>query len=137
MKKILSILAICLFTITLTGCSSNDTISEIDYSKLESMIDNDESFIVEVIQTGCHFCEEFSPRFEAILKTNNIKAYSLNLSNLTEDEEEKFNDLTNITGTPAVLFFKDGKEKIANRIAGAVSNDNIKKHLEEAGYLND
>ena len=77
MKKNIKFLLIGILALILTGCSSNKVITDIDYSKLEEMIDNKESFILEVVQTGCSHCEEFSPRFKAVLKTNDEEAYSL------------------------------------------------------------
>ena len=129
-------LLIGIFIVFLTGCgNSSNTITEIDYSKLDDMINNKESFILEVVQTGCRHCEEFSPRFKAILKTNDLEAYSLNLSNLTNEEREKFSNLTtSVTGTPTVLFFEDGKET-SNKISGAVSNEKIEEHLKNGGYI--
>ncbi len=136
MKKKIKFLLIGIFIVFLTGCgNSTNTITEIDYSKLEDLIDNKESFILEIVQTGCSHCEEFSPRFTAVLKTNDLTAYSLNLYNMTDDEREKFSELTtSVTGTPTVLFFEDGKET-SNRINGAVDNEKIEEHLKDAGYI--
>ena len=120
--------------IFITGCNNTNTITEINYSDLEEMIDNKESFILEIVQTGCSHCQEFSPRFKVVLKTNDIEAYSLNLYNLTEEESEKFDELTTISGTPTVLFFEDGKET-SNRIYGAVNNEKIEEHLKDGGYI--
>ena len=131
MKKKIKYLLIGIFIVFLTGCgNSSNTITEIDYSKLEEMIDNKESFILEIIQTGCSHCEEFSPRFQAVLKTNDKEAYSLNLYNLNEEEAKKFSELTtSVSGTPTVLYFKDGKET-NHKINGAVDNENIEEFLD-------
>lgn len=135
MKRKIKFLLIGLFIVILTGCNNSNTITEINYSKLEDMIDNKDSFILEIVQTGCSHCEEFSPRFKAVLKTNNLKAYSLNLYNLNNEEREKFSKLTtNVTGTPTVLFFKDGSET-SIKITGAVSNEKIEERLKDAGYI--
>lgn len=134
MKKIIIVLLIIISSLIITGCSNDEVIKEISYEELEERINNKESFILELVQTGCSHCEEFSPRFQAILKTNNLNAYSLNLYNLTEDEIEKFDNLTTVTGTPTVLFFEDGKET-SNRINGAVANDKIEEELKESGYI--
>ncbi len=131
MKKNIKFLLIGILALILTGCSSNKVITDIDYSKLEEMIDNKESFILEVVQTGCSHCEEFSPRFKAVLKTNDEEAYSLNLYNMTDDELKKFNELTtSVSGTPTVLYFEDGKET-SHKINGAVSNEKIEEFLEK------
>lgn len=136
LKKTIKFLLIGIFIVFLTGCgNSSNTITEIDYSKLEEMIDNKESFILEIVQTGCSHCEEFSPRFKAVLKTNDLTAYSLNLYNLTEEDAKKFSKLTtSVSGTPTVLFFENGKET-SNKISGAVSNEKIEEHLKDAGYI--
>lgn len=136
LKKKIKFLLIGIFIVFLTGCgNSSNTITEIDYSKLEEMIDNKESFILEIVQTGCSHCEEFSPRFKAVLKTNDLTAYYLNLYNLTEEDAKKFNELTtSVSGTPTVLFFENGKET-SNKISGAVSNEKIEEHLKDAGYI--
>ena len=132
LKKTIKFLLIGLFIVFFTGCgNSSNTITEIDYSKLEEMIDNKESFILEIVQTGCSHCEEFSPRFKAILKTNDLEAYSLNLYNLTEEDAKKFSKLTtSVSGTPTVLFFENGKET-SNKISGAVSNEKLEEFLEK------
>ena len=131
MKKKIKYLLIGILALILTGCSSSKVITDIDYSKLEEIIDNKESFILEVVQTGCSHCEEFSPRFKAVLKTNDEEAYSLNLYNMTDEERKKFNELTtSVSGTPTVLYFEDGKET-SHKINGAVSNEKIKEFLEK------
>ena len=132
LKKTIKFLLIGIFIVFLTGCgNSNNTITEIDYSKLEDLIDSKESFILEIVQTGCSHCEEFSPRFKAVLKTNDLTAYYLNLYNLTEEDTKKFSKLTtSVSGTPTVLFFENGKET-SNKISGAVSNEKIEEFLEK------
>ena len=133
MKKF-SFIVIVIATLFLTGCS-NSVITEIDYNKLEDLIENEETFILEITQTGCNHCQEFSPRFQAILKTNDLTAYNLNLYNMTKEEQDKFNDLTTVTATPTVLFFKDGKEMTNTKIVGAQSNDEVEKILKRAGFI--
>ena len=115
----------------MTGCNDSAVIKEIEYSDLETLIDNKDSFILEIVQTGCRHCEEFSPRFRKVLKDNNVTAYSLNLYNLNDEDMEKFNDLTtSVSGTPTVLYFEDGKET-SNRIYGAVDNEKIEDFLDK------
>ena len=134
MKKIMAIILIVISTIMITGCSNNNTVTEINFKDLEEKINNKDSFILEVIQTGCSHCEEFSPRFRAVLKTNNLEAYSiniynLNIYNLSDEERKEFNDLVTISGTPTVIFFDKGKEK--NKISGAVSNEKLEEELKD------
>ena len=133
MKKIMAVILIVISTIMITGCSNNNTVTEINFKDLEEKINNKDSFILEVIQTGCSHCEEFSPRFRAVLKTNNLEAYSINIYNLSDEERKEFNDLVTISGTPTVIFFDKGKEE--NKISGAVSNEKLEEELKESSYI--
>ena len=135
-KKGIIFLTIFIGILFLTGCSNNlNTVKEIDFTTLKSKIDNKETFILEVIQTGCSHCEEFSPRFRNLLGEYNLTGYSINLSNLTEEEKDKLYEITEISGTPTVCFFKKGNEEIMNKIVGAVSNKEVIAKLKDAKYI--
>ena len=56
MKKILRLLPIFILIILVSGCGSSN-IKEISYTELEKKLENKESFILEVVQDGCHNCE--------------------------------------------------------------------------------
>lgn len=134
-KKIIFIIML-VGVLFLTGCKNNlNSVREIDFSTLQSKIDNKETFILEVIQTGCSHCEEFSPRLRSVLANYDLTAYSINLSNLTEDEKNKLYEITEISGTPTVCFFKKGNEEIMNKIVGAVSNKEVITKLKDANYI--
>ena len=75
----LSILAIFIFT----GCGKSN-IENISYSKLNKMLENEETFFFVVTRDGCSHCEEFIPKLEAILEEYDITGYNLNISNMTE-----------------------------------------------------
>ena len=131
LKKKIKYVLLLVVAIFLTGCTNSKIITDIEYSKLEELIDNEDTFILEVVQTGCSHCEEFTPRFRAVLKEEGKEAYSINLYNMTKEDAKKFNELTtSVTGTPTVLFFEKGKET-SNRIYGAVDNDKIREFLEK------
>lgn len=135
MKKIILSIVVVLTALCVTGCSKNN-LKTISYSELEKKIENKESFILEVIQTGCSACEDFTPRFESVLNDKNVTAYSINLKNMNEEETKKFDEIININSTPTVVFFKSGEEEsVSYRIIGAVSNDKIIQKLKSQGYI--
>lgn len=135
MKKILLSITLVLSIFLLSACSSG-SVSEIKYSAFQKKLANKESFILEVIQDGCSFCSEFAPRFDSVLSEHEIKAYSLNLSNLADAERKEFNNNFQISGTPCVLFFQDGEEaSLLNRINGNQDKDNIIEKLKVNGYI--
>lgn len=135
MKKITKLLFIVLTILILTGCGNNP-IKEISYSELETSLKNKETFILEIVQDGCHNCEEFTPTFKKILKENNLTAKQINLTNLTQEENTNLENLYNITGTPTVIFIENGEEpSISRRIIGARESSFIKTKLGIAGYI--
>ncbi|MGN0973881.1 MAG: thioredoxin domain-containing protein [Bacilli bacterium] len=133
MKKLFLLLTIIFSCLLFTGCSSLKTIS---LDELKEKLDNKESFILEVIQTDCSHCKEFSPRFKKVLKDNNLTAYQIDTQKLSENEKKEFDSIIYVSGTPTVVFIKDGEEKATHyRISGAVSNDKIIEKLKKAGYI--
>lgn len=137
-KKKIIFLVILVGVLFLTGCKNNlNTVKEIDFTTLQNKIKNKETFILGIIQTGCSHCEEFSPRFRTVLGDYDLTGYSINLSNLTEEEKNKLYEITKVSGTPTVCFFKKGNEEVMNKIVGAVSNKEIYNKLKDAKYISD
>ncbi len=135
MKRKVYILVLLLGVILLSGCSNNK-LKDISYSELKQKLDNNDSFILEVVQTGCSACQDFTPRFKDILKEYNITAYSLNLTNLNSTDKKEYSALLNVNSTPTVIFFNKGEEEsVAYRIIGAVDNAKIKEKLKAQGYI--
>lgn len=135
MKKILKLIMIFTFAFIITGCNCKSTV-EISYKDLEKKLENKESFILEIVQDGCSNCENFAPKFKKILIKNKLTAFSINLSNLSEEDNKKLENLYNITGTPAVIFIEKGEEpNIQRRIVGNVSKTKIISKLKIAGYI--
>lgn len=136
MKKILTL--ILLTIIILTGCNSqnNNYLEVISFDKLTSLIENKESFVLEIYQDGCSHCSVFTPRFKGVLKEYEVNAKALNISNLTEKEYNKFVDIFGSLGTPTVIFIEDGIEKTKiNRLVGEASKNEIVRKLKQNGYI--
>ncbi len=117
----------------ITGCQTN--LEQITYHELMNKINKKDTFIIEITQNNCSHCEEFSPRLKTILETNKIKAYNLNLSNISEDDYNKLAKDYNVSGTPTTMFFKEGKELINNRINGSISDKKIINILKRLNYI--
>ena len=134
MKKYFKYLLLAVVIILATGCGKS--VEKIGYSKLEEMLNNKETFILEIVQDGCHNCESFEPKFEKILKKYNLNAKMINLTSLSKEENNKLSSLYNISGTPTVIFVEKGEEvQISKRIVGDVSKDKVINKLKVAGYI--
>ena len=136
---------ICLFILLVTfvvGCGNkqeNTYLKDISYEEFCKKIENKETFILEVVQTGCANCTSFTPKFTEVLEEHEITAYSLNLTDMEKDEDrDKFLDEYNVTGTPTVIFFKDGEEtSTMKRLTGDRDKNTIIKKLKANDYIED
>ena len=142
MKKTLKILSLFLVLVVfLVGCNQENKeepsrISEIDYYTLNQKIENEDSFILEVVQTGCSNCTAFSPKFEKVLEKHDLNAFSLNLSDIGTDDANAFLDKYKVDGTPTVMFFVEGKEtSTLKRLVGNKSESQIESKLRSNGYI--
>lgn len=145
MKKTMSFISLFLvLALLLVGCEnkedSNESkyLVEVNYSTFTSMVDNGDSFILEVVQTGCSNCTAFTPKFESVLEEYEITAYSLNLSDITDLEKDDFLNQYEVSGTPTVMFFKDGKEtSTMKRLTGNQDKEKIISKLKSNGYISE
>ena len=126
---------LCFFLI---GCSkSSDYLNNITYKQFNKKIDNKDSFILEIVQTGCSNCTKFTPKFKSVLESNKVTAYSLNLTDMSEKDATEFLEEYQVDGTPTVIFFKEGKEtSTMDRLSGAnVTKDTIEAKLKKTGFI--
>ena len=128
------IILILVFLATFFSESEDKYITEITYEQLVSKMDKKEKFVLYVKKDGCSACEEFNPKFLSVLRKYNLKVYSLYTDKLDKKNENSFDELVDVTGTPTVLFIEDGKETM-NKIEGLRTEDYIIKKFTNAGYI--
>lgn len=109
-------------------------IKEINLTELNNKISNKDSFILYVKQTNCEHCKSFSPIFVSALKDSKLSAYSLNMTNLSEDEQKTFDNMFTVEGTPTVLFITEGEEGFL-KIEGEQSKDKIISVFKNTGFI--
>ncbi len=135
MKK-LTIITVLIITLLLTGCNNGGPISNVSYKNFAKKVENKDTFILEVVQTGCSNCAEFTPKFEEVLEEKGLEAYSINISDMSDEDYEKFNEDYAVDGTPTVIFFTKGKESsVLKRINGNRDKDYIIQKLESNGFI--
>ena len=136
-KWLIAFIAVIIALIIVAIVFSEDEgkyIKDISLNEVVDKIDNKDSFILYIKQTDCEHCKSFTPNFISVLSQNNIKAYSLNISNLSEEENTTYSELFDVEGTPTVLFFDKGNESLI-RIEGEQTKSKIKSKIEAAGFI--
>lgn len=86
----------------------------IDYSGYKKILKSDKANILVVGQTSCTYCIKAKPILNKIADEYNVTINYLNITNLSEEEINKFNESLdylkeNEWGTPLTLIIKDGK----------------------------
>lgn len=115
----------------LTGCSKN-YIKEIDYNQYKELISSNKTFILEVMRDDCINCKNFKPKLNEVAKEYNIEIMSISTDNLSDEELDVFG----VSGTPTVIFYKNGKEETtAARIIGDTSKDKIVAKFKASGFI--
>lgn len=111
-------------------------LKNISVTELENKIENKETFVLVISQTGCSHCEQYLPELDRTLKEVNKEAYVLNVTGLDKENTATLSKYVNFSGTPTTIFFTEGIEKTTlNRIVGYASKTKIIERLKSLGYI--
>lgn len=134
MKK-LKFFGLILVIFLISGCS-NSNLEKISYKEYKNLIDDKETFILEVMKNDCSACISLKPRLEEVAKEYNINIKYIDTSSLNENEYNEFNDMVYVKGTPTIIFYENGEEQsMATRIVGAVPKDKLITKFKDMGYI--
>lgn len=116
----------------------NTLVYEINMQQLEEKINNKDTFILVMTQTGCVHCQSYLPTIKKVSREYGVTFYVLNRAKLSKEEYNRLNDIANISGTPATIFIVDGEEKTAlNRLTGSIEKSRLVEKLISEGYINE
>lgn len=109
---------------------------ELSFEELEKKINNKESFMLIYTQTTCSHCHEFKPTLKRTLSEQKFYGYEIVIDKLNKSEKSKLNDIANVSGTPTIVFIKDGQEiNSSSRLVGIKSKEEIINKLKYLGYI--
>lgn len=142
-KKFVFLFLVLLITVSFLGYfflfhtkKQESKLISITANELENKIQNKDTFVLVVSQTGCSHCQQYLPELEIALQEVHLNAYVLNLSNLDKEGNALFSKYINISGTPTTVFFSEGTETTAlNRIVGYASKAKIIERFKSLGYV--
>ncbi len=108
--------------------------NEITYDEYEKHIENDDAFLVVVVQTGCTHCQNFEPIVEQVAGEYQIPILKLNITNLEENDYYALKDSnrylkTKKWGTPTTLLMKGST--VVDSIGGEETYEEFVKFIKE------
>lgn len=120
MKKITKLFITVFLIFIITGCGNEDKhFEEINIDEYNKLIENKETFILEIMSTKCSACTHYKPTLKKVLDDYDI---DIKYINILKGDNEKINNIAGIDGTPTVIFYKNGEEEtVASRIVGSIS----------------
>ena len=88
------------------------------------------------MRTDCSACINFKPKITDVANSYKVEVKFINTDHITDEEENSLFSETGITGTPTVIFYKDGvEETVSYRINGSVSKDRIVSKFKTNGFI--
>ncbi len=135
MKKIIITLTLIISALALTGCGPK-TYTEISYNDLEKMIKQKQDFILFIGSETCSACSSFKITVNELVKNHKIDIKYIDISKLTDSENDKLLEYFPFDATPTTILAKKGKETgDDNRIIGNQKYSKVEKKLKEKGYI--
>ena len=131
MKRLKLFLMVFVAVLLLSGCSKS-YVSEISYDEFKKLVDDKETFILEIMSEDCINCTKFSPKLEEVVNEYKVTVRYINAAKLTDNQFDEFG----VTGTPTVLFYIDGEEQTTSaRIIGNVSKEKIISKFKASDFI--
>lgn len=107
---------------------TNGTITELDFDGFKDLFKSSKRSILFLDKTGCDACESFKPLFKNALESYDIKAYSIDVTDFSDDEIRNMYDYIYFAGTPVTYIIENGK--VTHTFNGATSEEVIKAFLD-------
>lgn len=132
MKKYCLIFLMIISLFMITGCSSKSYLVEISYDEYKELLENKETFVLEVMKQDCSACKGFRPKLNKVAKEYKVEIKYLDYSKLTVEEQETIE----VSSTPTLIFYQKGEEETtAARLVGNQAEKRIIEKLKASSFI--
>ncbi len=137
MRKILKYLGLFLILIGISGCgTTSGKFVSISYEEYKDLIDQKETFVLEMMSSDCTHCKSLKPKLQEVIKEYDIEVKTINTKRLTKKEYQELTSTIGTEATPTIIFYKNGyEETVASRIVGDVSKDKLIQKFKDNGLI--
>lgn len=136
MKKVVTLLMVGL-SLLLTGCGNKlTTYEEKNYEELMTMFQEKQSFVLFIGSSECSHCALYKETLNEVIKKYQVHITYIDVSKLSQEENNKLKAIVNYTGTPTTVFIENGVEtSMYDRIDGNKPMDKVVEKLKKQGYI--
>lgn len=106
-----------------------DNIKTISLSDFEKKAFQKEDMIVLIASTSCYSCLTFEPIIDEVFGNLDKTIYRINISSMTEKENEKFRGYYAYSVTPTIFIVKDGV--VTQDITGLMTSEELTNWLNK------
>lgn len=119
--------------ICISGCSNTSgRFESITYQEYQKLIENKESFILEVMSSDCSHCQNLKPKLQSVIKEYGIVIKTINLEALSSEDYQALTKEIGTRSTPTIIFYEEGYEtSVSTRILGDISKDKIIQKMKD------
>jgi len=125
------------YPVTLSG---EPGLRQITYSEYESLVENNETFIIVIERASCSYCQMYLPILEEVANEEQVPILYIDTDTLTSEE---FNNLStknsylrrNNWGTPTTLLMLG--DRVLDSIGGYVEKETVLEFLDTKVVVGD
>lgn len=100
------------------------------------MFEKKQSFVLFIGSTECQHCDLYKETLNEVIKKYQIHITYIDISKLSNEEQNKLKTIVNYTGTPTTIFIENGEEtSMYDRIDGNKAIDKVIEKLKKKGYI--
>ena len=134
--KTSKIFTIIIVLFMIVGCTKKASIKNTSYDEIMRKINNNETFILALINNEDKEYKTFNNNLKTIVKDYNINVSYLNINKLNTTQLEEIKAIVNYEDTPILVYIKEGiEDNPNNRIIGDISVDRMIEIFKSAGYI--
>ncbi|MCI8588641.1 MAG: thioredoxin family protein [Bacilli bacterium] len=131
MKKYGILLILFISCCMMSGCTKNYLV-EISYDEYKQLLENKETFVLEVMKNDCISCKGIRPKLKKIAEKHKIEIKYIDLGKLKEEQIDTFG----VSATPTIIFYTEGEEETTSaRIEGNISEKKIIEKFKASSFI--
>jgi len=107
---------------------TSNTIEDINVKTLKKLFQTTQKSLLLLVKDDCSYCSQYEPIITKVLEDNELNAYRINISDLSDKEMQEMINYIDYDGTPTTYVIKDGVAK--HTITGIVDENTLNAFID-------